>query len=126
VLLVPGLADSGSSARRIGPAFKVVRLLRVVLVMSRLQRSRERYRRMKMVGLAAPVEKVFEIITELREKVPRPNRRPNRRPLRAPRTPQASRRVRVRVRVRVTVAGPPPADRWERRYARRRKGGLMY
>jgi hypothetical protein len=101
VLLVPGLADSGSSARRIGPAFKVVRLLRVVLVMSRLQRSRERYRRMKMVGLAAPVEKVFEIITELREKVPRPNRRPNRRPLRAPRTPWR------RDGVTAAVAGPP-------------------
>ena len=47
---------------------QLVRLLRVVLVMTRLQRSRERYRRMKMVGLAAPVEKVFEIITELRRK----------------------------------------------------------
>ena len=45
---------------------KVVRLLRVVLMMTRLQRSRERYRRMKMVGLAAPVEKVFEIIGDLR------------------------------------------------------------
>ena len=50
------------------PLFKVVRLLRVVLVMTRIQRSRERYRRMKMVGLAAPVEKVFEIISDLRRK----------------------------------------------------------
>ena len=60
--------DSASGAYSLLPLFKVVRLLRVVLVMTRLQRSRERYRRMKMVGLAAPVEKVFEIISELRRK----------------------------------------------------------
>ena len=34
---------------------QVVRLLRVVLMMTRLQRSRERYRRMKMIGIGAPV-----------------------------------------------------------------------
>ena len=34
---------------------KVVRLLRVVLAMTRLQRSRERYRRTKMCGFGAPV-----------------------------------------------------------------------
>ena len=50
-------------------ACQVARLLRVVLVMTRIQRSRERYRRMKMIGLAAPVEKVFEIISDLRNKV---------------------------------------------------------
>jgi len=62
-------AESTSNVTSLLPLFKVVRLLRVVLVMTRIQRSRERYRRMKMVGLAAPVEKVFEIITELRRKV---------------------------------------------------------
>ena len=51
---------------------QVVRLLRVVLSMSRLQRSRDRYRRLKMVGLGAPVEKVFEIIAELRVKMAQP------------------------------------------------------
>ena len=45
---------------------KVVRLLRVVLAMTRLQRSRERYRRTKMCGFGAPVDRVFEMITELR------------------------------------------------------------
>ena len=40
---------------------KVVRLLRVVLMMTRLQRSRERYRRMKMIGIGAPVERVLQV-----------------------------------------------------------------
>ena len=44
----------------------MVRLLRVVLAMTRLQRSRERYRRTKMCGFGAPVDRVFEMITELR------------------------------------------------------------
>ena len=48
---------------------KVVRLVRVVLAMSRIQRSRDRYRRTKMCGIGAPVERVFEMITELREAV---------------------------------------------------------
>ena len=62
-------SSSSSAVYALLPLFKVVRLLRVVLVMTRIQRSRERYRRMKMVGLAAPVEKVFEIISDLRRKV---------------------------------------------------------
>ena len=37
--------------------------------MTRLQRSRDRYRRTKMCGIGAPVERVFEMITELREAV---------------------------------------------------------
>ena len=69
MLSADDVLQSGGSAVSLLPLFKVVRLLRVVLVMTRLQRSRERFRRMKMVGLAAPVEKVFEIIGELREKV---------------------------------------------------------
>ena len=47
---------------------KVVRLVRVVIAMTRLQRSRERYRRLKMVGLSTPVERVFELIKELQAK----------------------------------------------------------
>ena len=65
-LAAPDMMNDASSAATLLPFFKIVRLLRVVLVMTRLQRSRERYRRMKMVGLAAPVEKVFEIIGDLR------------------------------------------------------------
>ena len=63
---------NGATGIALLPLFKVVRLLRVVLVMTRLQRSRERYRRMKMVGLSAPVEKVFEIIGDLRAKAQHP------------------------------------------------------
>ena len=68
LVLSTNILDAASGATSLLPLFKVIRLLRVVLVMTRLQRSRERYRRMKMVGLAAPVEKVFEIIGELRRK----------------------------------------------------------
>ena len=38
---------------------KVVRLLRVVLMMTPC--SRERYRRMKMIGIGAPVERVLQV-----------------------------------------------------------------
>ena len=69
VLVDPELLQDARDGLSLLPFFKVARLLRVVLVMTRIQRSRERYRRMKMVGLAAPVEKVFEIIGELRRKV---------------------------------------------------------
>ena len=46
-------------------------MLRVVLAMTRFQRSRERYRRRKMLGLTAPVTRVIELISELRQKVQR-------------------------------------------------------
>lgn len=69
IALSTDLLEEGSAGISLLPLFKVVRLLRVVLVMTRMQRSRERLWRMKMVGLAAPVEKVFEIISELRRKV---------------------------------------------------------
>lgn len=72
LVLATDLLEGGSAAVSLLPLFKIVRLLRVVLVMTRLQRSRERYRRMKMVGLAAPVERVFEIIGELRKNTPHP------------------------------------------------------
>jgi hypothetical protein len=65
-------AKDGLSILPLTRTAKVARLLRVVLVMTRIQRSREKYRRMKMVGLAAPVEKVFEIISELRRKAIHP------------------------------------------------------
>lgn len=45
---------------------RVVRVLRVVLALTRLQRSRERYRRRKMLGLQAPVTRVVELLAELR------------------------------------------------------------
>ena len=48
---------------------KVVRLVRVVLAMTRIQRSRDRYRRTKMCGIGAPVDRVFEMIEELKLKV---------------------------------------------------------
>jgi hypothetical protein len=75
VLALPDLLLSAKDVLAFTPlsrAAKVARLLRVVVVITRIQRSRERYRRNKMVGLAAPVEKVFEIITELRRKVAHP------------------------------------------------------
>jgi len=72
LVLRTDVLDGAGGGVSLLPLFKVVRLLRVVLVMTRLQRSRERYRRMKMVGLAAPVEKVFEIIGDLRAKVVHP------------------------------------------------------
>ena len=45
---------------------RVVRVLRVVLAMTRISRSRERYRRRKMLGLQAPVTRVVELISELK------------------------------------------------------------
>lgn len=69
LVLTTNILEAGGSAVALLPLFKVIRLLRVVLVMTRLQRTHDRMRRMRMVGLAAPVEKVFEIITELRQKI---------------------------------------------------------
>lgn len=59
-----------NSAQRV---VKVLRLLRVVLSITRLQRSRERFKRLKMAGLSAPVDKVFDIILDLRKKVTQPD-----------------------------------------------------
>lgn len=67
-VLTTDIFDDAGSASLL-PLLKFVRLLRAVMLMTRLQRSRQRLLRMRMVGLAAPVEKVFEIITDLREKV---------------------------------------------------------
>lgn len=58
-------SSTGSSVLR---TVKVARLLRLAIALARVQQSRERQRRLKMVGMGTPVDKVFEICVGFKER----------------------------------------------------------
>merc|ERR1712216_65539 len=56
---------------------RVVRIFRVLLVMNKIQKSRDKYKRAKYLKVGSPVEKVFEILGELKESLDGPDDQEN-------------------------------------------------